>query len=314
MLIASLQMIHLDNAINRIITCPAIGAVRYNTGADSPYSPSETLERLLEMTKDFGKSLWLDLKGRQLRITKWADHDYAKIELNHTIDAEYGARVYFRGEASSNLKFANGNAIYVDPIPPRALGAGQAINIIGDWHTTDGYLTKGDREYISAATKLGISNYMLSFVESMSDIEEFENAVADSSGVEMPQIDGTILKIESRRGIDFIRQRGDYLAYYGLMAARDDLFINIGQNKAEMISATQEILACDPDAIAASRIFSGLERGEVTNADFSDLHLLHLMGYRNFILSDGICQRHFDQAIEAWENYHEWRKGKCSNW
>jgi len=37
--------------------------------------------------------------------------------------------------------------------------------------------------------------------------------------------------------------------------------------------------------------------------DWSDLYLMQIMGYKNFMLSDGISGRHFDEAMIAWQNY-----------
>ena len=41
---------------------------------------------LKSLSEQYSKDIWLDLKGRQLRIAKWADPLYEAIELNHNID------------------------------------------------------------------------------------------------------------------------------------------------------------------------------------------------------------------------------------
>jgi menaquinone-dependent protoporphyrinogen IX oxidase len=62
----------------------------------------------------------------------------------------------------------------------------------------------------------------------------------------------------------------------------------------------------DSTAICASRIFSGLEQsGTVRLNDYVDLVLMHQFGYRQFMLSDGICQDHFHQAMKAWQTFIE---------
>jgi hypothetical protein len=115
-----------------------------------------------------------------------------------------------------------------------------------------------------------------------------------------------VLKIESPKGLDFIRTASaDTLAGCQLMAARDDLMINIGENKTAMFSALELLIKKDPAAILASRIFQGLEQknGTVTMGDLSDLRLMETLGYRNFLLSDGLCQRFFHEAMQAWDAY-----------
>lgn len=114
-----------------------------------------------------------------------------------------------------------------------------------------------------------------------------------------------VLKIESIRGLEFVESMpAKTFEKFPLIAARDDLMINIGENKAMMLLALQQIITKDPNAILASRIFSGLENSSnVTMADFSDLKLMRIMGYKNFMLSDEISQQHFDKAMKAWEDF-----------
>ncbi len=304
MLIATLPAIHQRELTERIIAHELIGGVRYNVGARSPYSPRRTLEQVLELTNRYDKKLWIDLKGRQLRIVKWAVPNFGTIALNHKLEVDCPAQVFFRGNERSEIKVVRGNMIFVDPQPPSALGAGQAINIHGENLKIHGYLTSEDRKYIQAACKLGILNFMLSFVEEPEDIAEVREILnADGSAGDYKPVE-LVLKIESPKGLDFIGEASDKaLRGCTLMAARDDLMINIGPNKMKMLSALQDIIAKDPNAIVASRIFAGLESGGITMGDISDLKLMHLMGYGNFMLSDGICQRHFGRAVEAWRDF-----------
>lgn len=302
MLIATLPAIHRQDLLRKIISHPLVDGVRYNVGICSAYSPKETLERVLELTMRYEKKFWIDLKGRQLRIANWAVPNYGKIILNHEIEVDCPARVVFRGNDISEIKVAQGNVIYVDPPPKYAVGAGQAINVHGKNLKIRGYLTSDDKEYIEAGTMLGADDYMLSFVEEKSDLEEVENLNPKSK---------MVLKIESPRGLDFVSQTDFKLPLGGaLMAARDDLMINIGENKALMLDALSMLIKKDSNAIVASRIFSGIESdGSVSMGDLSDLKLMQLMGYKNFMLSDGICDRHFDCAIKAWEDFKEVMQG-----
>lgn len=296
MLIATLPAVHRDNLLKDIISHPSVDGVRYNVGATSAYSPRETLERILAMTERYGKKLWVDLKGRQLRIVHWAVPEYGKIELNHEVEVDCPAKVFFRGNEWSELKVIRGNVIYVDPPPRYAIGAGQAINVHGNNLQIKGYLTEEDRSFISVSAELGINDYMLSFVEQASDLQD---VLEINSNAKM------VLKIESPKGMMFINSAGFKIPSGGsLMAARDDLMINIGDNKANMLVALDQIISKDSEAIVASRIFSGIENGgEVSMGDLSDLCLMEIMGYKHFMLSDEIGNRYFFQAMKSWIDY-----------
>ena len=45
------------------------------------------------------------------------------------------------------------------------------------------------------------------------------------------------------------------------------------------------------------------KKHEITMGDLSDLKLMHDMGYKNYMLSDTISQRYFDEAVKAWEGF-----------
>jgi pyruvate kinase len=295
MLIATVPPVHQERLLQKIVAEPSVDELRYNTGLVSAYSPQETIERIVKLAETYRKKLWIDLKGRQLRIVQWAVPNYGKIVLNHEIEVELPAKIVFRGDDSSEIKLVRENIVYVDPPPKHAVGAGQAVNVLSQNLKVKGYLTKEDREYIKAAISCGARNFMLSFVESLSDIEELQTVAGDGR-VEV------ILKIESIKGMQFIKSFSKKDSLF-LMAARDDLVINLG--KVDVFTALKEIIAKDPQAIVASKIFSGLEStGFTSMADFADLMLMKLFGYRNFMLSDGICLNYFDRAVAAWKEFN----------
>lgn len=304
MLIATLPPVYRQELMEKIISHPLIDGVRYNVGYATPYSPRETLEWILALIKVHNKKFWIDLKGRQLRIVHWAAPNYGTIILNHEIEVDCPATIFFRGNEWSELKVVKGNQIYVDPPPAKAVGNGQAINIHGNNLKIKGYLTKDDCEYIKEACDLGILNFMLSFVEEIDDLVAVENILKENSGYKSGSAQ-FVLKIESPRGLEFIDSiSAKTFEKHPIMAARDDLMINIGQNKATMLKALEKIVLRNPEAILASRIFSGLEtNGEVTMGNWSDIRLMQLMGYKHFMLSDGICGKYFDEAIVAWQDY-----------
>ena len=279
-IISTLPPPHHEAQMGLNIRHPLITGARFNIGARSPYSPLKTLELILAAMGD--KEFWLDLKGRQLRIAKWAVPTYGDIELNHEIELEYPATIVFRDGQVSSIKKVIGNKIYVEPDPPTAVGAGQAVNVHAQQLTIKGYFTDEDLLYIEAAKSLGIHNYMLSFVEEESDI------------IEMIKLDPKcrlIAKIESPKGMQFVREIFPrFKDRVNLMAARDDLFINIGDDKWAIMKALRELIAADPETILASRLLTSLQNNPVVSlSDLSDLQLMTSWGYHNYMFSDGLC-------------------------
>jgi pyruvate kinase len=283
-LIATLPPPHQPEKLKAVAEHPLIAEARFNVGMRTPYSPKETLERLLAVMD--GKPLWVDLKGRQLRIMQWAVPAYGDIILNHAVKVDLPARIEFRDGQFSEIVEVRGNRIFVDPDPPAALGRGQSVNIHGSNLEIDGYLTKEDKAYIKAARELGIHKYMLSFVEETQDIED---VFALDSKAEM------IAKIESLKGLEFSRTQS-FHEYLGLdivrpMAARDDLYANIGDDKYRIFAALQSIIDSTSEAIVASRLCESLRKSaEPSLSDLADLMLLRQMGYREFMLSDELCK------------------------
>ncbi len=296
MLIATLPPVYREDLLREIASNEAVSEVRYNTGMTSPWSAKETLQKVAVIARS--KRIWIDLKGRQLRIAQWALPDYAKIVLNHEVVIEGAARAVFRDDETYDIRFANKNVIYLDGSPRRAVGAGQSLNIIGENVRIKGYLTDGDREYIEAAKELGIDHFMLSFVEGLEDIGQTLSHFPDST---KPHFG---LKIESVKGIDFVEKLAALPPNCRLVAARDDLYTTIGDDKMAMLDALEAIIVRDSAAIVASRIFKGLETGgSVSLADLCDIELMRRSGYQRFMLSDEICQRHFAAAIAAWNSF-----------
>ena len=90
------------------------------------------------------------------------------------------------------------------------------------------------------------------------------------------------------------------------MAARNDLFIQMGAKKIEIITALRIIIKKDPQAIVASQILPSLEKEEgVKMSDLSDLLLLKILGYKHFLLNDSLCIRSdvFEHAMFVWYEF-----------
>jgi pyruvate kinase len=290
-LIATLPSLNNMEKVQRVFENPYVSEVRFNTGVQTPYSNQETLKMLKELSIKHNKKLWIDIKGRQLRVTKWADPLYSCIEISHRVQLLYPAQIYFRnGDKVAITHVKDGNKLFVDPLPRQALGAGQSVNIIAKDIDIEGYLTLTDKNYLIACKKLGLNYIMASFVEDLNDLAEIHQILPNAQ---------IVSKIESLKGMSFI------LRYDipNLMAARDDLYLQSGQNYS-MLNHLKTIIQKDSNAICASKIFLSLEKRETVDfADFADLELMYNMGYRKFMLCDNVCNYCFLKAIQAWEEF-----------
>lgn len=290
-LIATLPSLSNMERVRHVFEHPLVSEVRYNTGVQSPYSVDQTLDMLQVLSLRYQKRLWIDIKGRQLRVAKWADPLYSCIELNHKVQLTYPAHIYFRnGDRVNVTHVKDGNRLFVDPLPREALGAGQSVNVIAESVTVEGYLTALDEEYLRACRTRGLCHVMASFAESQDDTEAIRQLLPNAH---------VVSKIESLRGVSWIKEQD----VTDLMAARDDLFLQTGQDH-RVLDHLQAIIERDSGAICASGIFSSLERRESPNlADLADIELMYRMGYRKFMLCDNVCNHCFDRAMKAWESF-----------
>jgi pyruvate kinase len=261
-----------------IIAHPAVDELRFNTASPLAERRRDTLMRLKRECGD--KRLWIDLKGRQLRIAKFAYLPYAYVELTHRIRVITPTEVRFRDCVSRIVEVVDGNKLILDGRPVRVVGEGEPINILDPSLEVDGYLTESDREYVEEAARLGLHDFMLSFAERDGDVEELR-AIDPKARI--------VAKIESMRGLDWMldRPRGVHL-----MAARDDLYVNMGDEPGAIIEALREIRASDHKAIVASRLLESLEQSPRPSlTDITDVRHMWDLGYRAFMLSDSVCFR-----------------------
>jgi hypothetical protein len=275
--------------IREITAHPRVTGLRFNTVMPVGEERSVILKNLLSVSE--GKELWIDLKTRQLRITGFAYLPYAFVELSHRISVDLPAKIFFKDCISEIVEIVDGNKLILSDRPYRVVGSGEPVNILDPSLKIEGFLTEGDKAYISAATKLGCHNYMLSFFESYSDITEIKSM--DSQAC-------IIAKIESKQGFDFVKRGYHPGSGIRLMAARDDLFINLGYQSIH--DALVQIVQKDNEAIVASKILTSLEDNQsVSLQDVSDLYWLKHAGYKNLMLSDGLCFRQdsFRKAMEV---------------
>jgi hypothetical protein len=250
---------------------------RLNTVMPVKGGPAEALTRL----RAFGQPLWVDLKGRQLRVVGAAVPPYTEVHLSHPIEVDTPVDAFFSGgKECVRIVAVDGNRLILADGPQRLVGPGESVDIVHPSLKIEGTLTETDRAYLAAMGEIGLTRVMLSYVEHPSDVEEVESLLP---GAEV------MLKIESQRGLDYAREHG---ASQGrLMAARGDLYIEV-LRPHRIISAVREIIEADPQAVVASRILDSMAHHPIPEcADIGDVAFLLSLGYRTFLIGDIVCFR-----------------------
>ncbi len=257
---------------------PLVVGFRLNTvmplAAETPRGALERLSRL-------GPPLWVDLKGRQLRVTEAATPPFTSVRVSHRLRVPTPCDVFFGdGREAARLLAVDGDRLVLEDGPRRVVGPGESVNVVHPALEVEGSLTDGDRAWLAAMKEAGLSRAMLSFVEKEEDVEELRAALP---GVE------PMLKIESRRGLAFAGRHGGRLGR--LVAARGDLYVEV-REPHRLVGALRGVIAADPEAVVASRLFPTLSRTPVPVAsEICDAAFLLGLGYRTFLLGDEVCLR-----------------------
>jgi pyruvate kinase len=272
------------NFLDEVARHPLVSGFRLNTVMPLKESPREALARLSK----FGQPLWVDLKGRQLRVAAPAIPPFTEIKLSHKIKVHTPVDAFFSdGNERARVAAVDGDRLIMEDGPRRMIGPGESVNIIHPSLEIEGTLTETDKTYLSSMKELGLKKVMLSYVESAADVQKVCDLLP---GAEV------VLKIESQRGLEFAKRYG---AQHGrLMAARGDLYVEVLQPH-KVISALRVVIDGDKNAIVASRLFDSLAWQPVpVSADITDAAYLLEIGYRTFMLGDQICMKR-DSVIEA---------------
>ena len=290
-LISTLPNLNDKRSLEEMLSFDEISEYRINSGVNQLMSTRELIERLKRIEEQTKKKVWIDLKGRQLRVETWANPSYEAIELNHEIEIEYPARVIFRDGTTSEIIRCRGNKILLSNSPYHALGKGQSVNIDAKSLEIKGYLTEQDKELISMSKEYDLNNYMASFIEEMNDLIEI---------IKRNKKENIVAKIESIKVLKFILENTLTL---NTMSARDDLYTSLNHNY-QTIRYLKRIIEKDPNAICASRIFESLQKQHhISLSDFEDLELMYQFGYRTFMLQDGIKGEILKRTIKGWSEF-----------
>ncbi len=186
-----------------IVRHPMTEGLRLNTVMPIKEPLEDMLSRLKNIAK--GKPIYIDLKCRQLRVSRGAYFNapteptiieiegkkvvldpsnpksygqlrtppWSIIEMDHEIELNTTkpVRCYFNdGAQQAYIAQVDGNKLIMLDGPQRIVGGGESINILHPSLKIKGYLTDKDKEYIQAAKNVGLHDYMLSFVEQSQDI------------------------------------------------------------------------------------------------------------------------------------------------
>ncbi len=300
-----------------IAKVPIVSGFRLNTVMPVSGSLSDMLKRLKSIVGR--KQLWIDLKCRQIRISRgdyfkapteprtytiggttyvldpsqprafghivsppWAT---IKIDRKIKLDVSRGpVKCWFQDgkESASIVEVINGDELIMLDGPQRIVGGGESINITDPSLEVEGYLTDLDVQYVEAARALGIHTYMLSYVEQDSDITDLLALDPDAH---------ILAKIESRKGLQWVQDSYSKhkSAKVRLMAARGDLFVEVGRPD-RILNPLKDVVAADAGAVLASRIFNSLVSSPHPScADVTDIACMLEMGYRHFMIGDDIC-------------------------
>jgi len=251
--------------------------------------------------------LYFDLKGRQLRIREVIPFkDHVELELNHDIAVETPTPVLFKGGEDHALLLEIRKAAADQPQrlvfqrggPQHNLTPGESICIRHPSFAVLGqFFPPYEVERIKKVAAQGWQRYVLSYVESQRDIDEFRQYVG-------PDVE-VVAKIESRKGLEWVANGYKPQRNLRLLTARGDLYLEVPKPH-EMLEAQRLIIEKDPEAIVGSRILLSCCRREVPDAaDFSELAWLYDIGYRTMMLCDDLCikEETLSRAINVFDAF-----------
>jgi pyruvate kinase len=275
---------------------PRISSIRLNSAMMSMPELDEELKRIEKLKVK--TPLYYDIKGRQLRITKVIENvdkhgvklnpqEYLDIRINHPIEVDTPAVVLFKAGADHAMLHRieeDGTRLIFLGGPKYNVKEGESIHIRDESLIVSGpQFTDIELEKIEKVKAAGFKHWFLSYVESQEDVDEFIKLVGKDAVVN--------LKIENKKGIEYVKNDFVKRKNLNLVAARGDLYVEIDRPH-EILSVVKLIVDKDPDAIVGSRILLSVINDPVPScADFHELAWLTDIGYKHFLLCDELCLR-----------------------
>jgi hypothetical protein len=248
--------------------------------------------------------LFFDIKARQLRITEvHLNENFLDISINHPISVDTPTVVLFKaGEDQCLLERVTegGRRLIFRGGPNWMIREGESFHIRHPSLRVHGPLFS-DTELlkIERVSQFGFKNFYLSYVQSQRDVDQFIELVGHDSLV--------MLKIEDKKGLDFVRNEFKKKSNLVLVAARGDLYVEVDRPH-EILPALRLIIKKDPEACVGSRILLSVCHEPVPScADFSELAWLYDIGYRKMLLCDELCLKGdlLSVAVNAFESFRQ---------
>lgn len=281
---------------------PRISSIRLNSAMMNMVELDQELEKIEKMS--IKTPLYYDIKGRQLRITEYIPNDkYLDIRINHPISVSTPTPVLFKAgadvallhevlEDGKRLKFLGG--------PKYMVKDGESLHIRDETLIVEGpQFTPIELEKIEKVKAAGFKHWFLSYVECQKDVDEFIKLVGDDAIIN--------LKIENKRGLNYVKNEFVKTPNVNLVAARGDLYVEIDRPH-EILEAIKLIIDSDPDAIVGSRILLSVITDPVPScADFHELAWLTDIGYKNMMLCDELCLKGelLNRAVNVFQSFKD---------
>jgi pyruvate kinase len=260
------------------------------------------LKKIANMKLDM--PLYYDIKGRQLRVTEWIKNDnYLDIRLNHAIQVDTPTPVLFKAgadvallhevsEDGKRLKFLGG--------PKYLVKEGESLHIRDESLQVFGdQFTPIELEKIHKVRDAGFKHWFLSYVQTQEDVDEFRKLVGDDCEV--------MLKIEDKRGLDYVKHTFVKTPNTKLVLARGDMYVEL-ERPHEILNATRLLIQKDPDALCGSRLLLSTITDPVPScADWNELAWIADIGYKNMMLCDELCLKEelLSRAVNAFQAFKE---------
>ena len=139
---------------------PLVCGFRLNTVMPIKERPAQILERL----STFNQPLWVDLKGRQLRVVGAAIPPFTEVRLSHPIRVKTPTRAFFSdGREYARLMAVDEDRLILEDGPRRLIGPGESVNIVDPSLEILGTLTETDRHYLAAMKEVGLTHEFKSY-------------------------------------------------------------------------------------------------------------------------------------------------------
>jgi hypothetical protein len=186
--------------------------------------------------------LYFDIKGRQLRVTDVhvdMDEGFTTITLNHPIRVRLPTPVLFKAgeDAALMTRLWSDGTMFGDTRtqPDMSLwyekfavqqGPKYLVNPGESLHIRDSTLEVGGEQFtpierakIEKVKAAGFTRWFLSYVQSKRDVDEFLELVGKDAEV--------MLKIENKRGLEYVAREFVKRDNLSLVAAKGDLYVEL---------------------------------------------------------------------------------------